>query len=73
MVTAAKMRNLAIAAYRDTGSEMARAFLKALGVKAPPRRPKTGEVVSAERYRDLEECFRNRRSAEDARAFAFGA
>ena len=73
MISLSELRYMALDAYRDTGSEMAWAFLKALGVKAPPRRPRRGEVVSAERYRDLEECFRNRRSAEDARAFAFGA
>ncbi|WP_296012687.1 hypothetical protein [uncultured Adlercreutzia sp.] len=62
----------AIAAFRDTGSAMARAMLVALGIRpadvARERGPRVGEVVSASRYAELMECFENAESPMDGRA-----
>lgn len=70
MVSLNEMKSIALKAYRDTGTEISRAFLKALGLDVPALPPKHSAIVSVERYSDIEKCFRNRRSAEDARAFA---
>lgn len=70
MVSLNEMKSIALKAYRDTGTEISRAFLKALGLDVPALPPKRSAIVSVERYNDIDKCFRNRRNSADARAFA---
>ena len=61
----------AISAWRERGTEMARAALAALGIRpsdvAAARMPAAGSVVSERRWLDLAECFKNRESPMDGR------
>lgn len=71
MVGIGYIANSAIRAWRELGTETARAALVALGIRpsniAAARMPAAGSVVSERRWRDLEECFENRESPMDGR------
>lgn len=71
MVGIGYIASSAIYAWRELGTETARAALVALGIRpsdvAAQRMPAAGSVVSERRWRDLEECFENRESPMDGR------
>lgn len=71
MVGIEYIAHAALRAWREEGTEMARAALVALGVRpsdvAPARMPAAGSVVSETRWLDLEECFANAESPMDGR------
>lgn len=63
MVTREYIARAAMEAYRKKGTAIARATLKALGLKAPPvSAPSEGTIVSYESYTEIWECFKNGRS-----------
>lgn len=60
MVTKEYIARAAMEAYRKKGTAIARAALKALGIKAPPMSaPPEGTTVSYESYTEIRECFAN--------------
>lgn len=60
MVTKEYIARAAMEVYRKKGTAIARATLKALGIKAPPRSaPPDGTTVSYESYTEIRECFSN--------------
>lgn len=60
MVTKEYIARAAMEAYRKKGTAIARAALKALGIKAPPMSaPPEGTIVSYESYTEIRECFAN--------------
>lgn len=71
MVGIGYIASSAICAWRELGTETARAALVALGIRpsdvAAQRMPAAGSVVSERRWRDLAECFANTESPMDGR------
>lgn len=71
MVGIEYIAHAAVRAWREGGTEMARAALVALGIRpsdvAAERVPPSGAVVSERRWSGLAECFENRESPMDGR------
>ena len=71
MVGIEYIASAAVRAWRELGTETARAALVALGIRpsdiAAARMPAAGSVVSEWRWRDLAECFANDESPMDGR------
>ena len=70
MVTREYMAESARHWFRRKGTEIARAMLRALGVPYREIALRDGDVVSLDRYTEIEECFRNGESPMDGRILA---
>lgn len=68
MVTLEYIRNAAWFVWIRRGTDISRAFIKALGETPTPAKHnpyKEGDIVSYDVYKDLQECFANTSSPLD--------